>query len=404
MTVFLVIVGLSGSLLAFYTELDRALNPDLYPPVRPELVRMEMAALAEHVENTNPGLAIARVYFRDPERVEVFVTAKAGQPPPAFDTLLLDPYSGGELARHRWGDVMQGRIGIMPFIYTLHYELALGTFGLWTLGIVALAWTLDCFVGLYLTLPSHRRKHTDGMPPRSFWQRWAVAWRIKKNAGAYRIVYDLHRAGGLWLWGVLLVFAWSSVYMNLWDTLYTWTTRAVLDFRPAWVQVAGRAPLRNDEETLGWRKAQAIALNLENEQTAAHGLHAIEAVSLRFQRETATYSYLFRSNRDIQDRRGRTEIIFDARTGQLVTFLSPSGQYAGNTVTQWLYALHEANVFGLPYRIFVSILGLLITLLSVTGVYIWWKKQTARQHATQRCLDSKSRRWRDGNVNDQHPN
>lgn len=35
-------------------------------------------------------------------------------------------------------------------------------------------------------------------------------------------------------------------------------------------------------------------------------------------------------------------------------------------------------VFGLPYRIFVCILGLVITTLSVTGVYIWWRKRIAR--------------------------
>jgi len=32
----------------------------------------------------------------------------------------------------------------------------------------------------------------------------------------------------------------------------------------------------------------------------------------------------------------------------------------------------------LPYRIFVCGLGLVIVMLSVTGVYIWWKKRQAR--------------------------
>ena len=39
-----------------------------------------------------------------------------------------------------------------------------------------------------------------------------------------------------------------------------------------------------------------------------------------------------------------------------------------------------ADVFGLAYRIFVCVLGLVITMLSVTGVYIWWKKRKARLH------------------------
>ena len=71
-------------------------------------------------------------------------------------------------------------------------------------------------------------------------------------------------------------------------------------------------------------------------------------------------------------------INFDADTGELISFEAPTGEHSGNTVTNWLRALHMADVFGLPYRIFVCVLGLIITMLSVTGVYIWWKKRCAR--------------------------
>ena len=71
-------------------------------------------------------------------------------------------------------------------------------------------------------------------------------------------------------------------------------------------------------------------------------------------------------------------VIFDANTGELKQLLLPSGQHSGNTVTNWLQTLHEANVFGLPYRIFVCVLGLVIVMLSVTGVVIWLKKRRAR--------------------------
>jgi uncharacterized iron-regulated membrane protein len=52
---------------------------------------------------------------------------------------------------------------------------------------------------------------------------------------------------------------------------------------------------------------------------------------------------------------------------------------AGEVITRWQICLHIADVFGLPYQIFVCVLGLVITLLSVTGVYIWWKKSRARK-------------------------
>src|SRR5438067_381714 len=63
-------------------------------------------------------------------------------------------------------------------------------------------------------------------------------------------------------------------------------------------------------------------------------------------------------SRDIEDSDidaigGRTDLYFDAGSGELRLLLLPTGQYSGNTVTTWLYHLHTANVFGLPYRIFV---------------------------------------------------
>jgi uncharacterized iron-regulated membrane protein len=53
---------------------------------------------------------------------------------------------------------------------------------------------------------------------------------------------------------------------------------------------------------------------------------------------------------------------------------------AGNTVTNWLRALHMITdpMDHLVYRIFVVVVGLVIAMLSATGVYLWWKKRRAR--------------------------
>ena len=119
-------------------------------------------------------------------------------------------------------------------------------------------------------------------------------------------------------------------------------------------------------------------------QAEIHGFAVERPMGFSFDSEKGLYSYKVRGGRDIQDRRGNTEILFDADTGELRQLILPSGQYAGNTVTSWLYALHEANVFGMPYRIFVSVLGLAITMLSCTGIYIWWKKRRARKFSASR--------------------
>ena len=376
MTAFLVIVGLTGSLLAFFAELDRLVAPHWYPPLSSGDL-LDPGELALRAEMRVPQARVNSVYLGEAERAEVTIAPRSdpatGKPYElAHDTLLLDPVTGEEIGRRNWGAITDGVANLMPFIYKLHYELALGTFGIWVLGIAALAWTIDCFVGAYLTFPAGRGSG------RSFWARWKPAWKVKRRAGAYRLNFDLHRAGGLWLWAMLLVFAWSSVYMNLWDTIYTWATRAVFEYKAPWTELPA-LPKELGQPGLGWPEAHAVARSLMDEQAAVHGFKVERVVAMRLDRERGVYRYQVRSDREIQDRRGTTEVFFDADSGALRLALRPSGQHTGNTVTNWLYALHEANVFGLPYRIFVCVLGLVIVMLSVTGVVIWDRKRRARK-------------------------
>jgi uncharacterized iron-regulated membrane protein len=283
----------------------------------------------------------------------------------------------------------------MPFIDSLHYKLALGTTGFWVLGIVALVWTIDCFIGFYLTLPARLGR---------FWQRWKPAWLVKRNARAFRLNFDLHRASGLWLWGVLLVFAWSSVYMNLHDTVYTWVTRAVLDFRPPRTELPA-LPRPLETPRLDWRAALDTGERIMAEQAALNDFSVDRPVGLGYQASRGVYYYVVRSSRDIRKKSDRTYVYFDGDTGALRLLALPTGQYSGNTVTSWLSALHMARVFGVPYQIFVCTLGLVITMLSVTGVYIWWKKRRARQLSKPYMASHRQplAPWRSNGTKPDHP-
>jgi uncharacterized iron-regulated membrane protein len=123
-------------------------------------------------------------------------------------------------------------------------------------------------------------------------------------------------------------------------------------------------------------------------QAAQHGFIVEQPVALGFDAERGTYIWQVRTNREIDDRSKRytTQVHVDAESGALKLVLLPSGQYTGNTISNWLYALHMANVFGLPYRILVCVMGLVVAMLSITGVYIWWKKRQSRLVAAGRRL------------------
>lgn len=391
MAVFLVIVGLTGSLLAFHDELNWAITPELFPPARPG-VPLDMATLAARAEAIAPQARTNSVYVGKPGTVIVqmeprpSILGKTSSTLP-FNQLFLDPVSGTELGRRHAGAYMgtgmpTGWDNLMPFIYRLHYNLSLQIFGKWVLGITALLWTLDCFVSAYLTFPATGRKQSGEIadrPTPSFWIRWKPAWLVKWQASSYRINFDLHRAGGLWCWLALLIFAWSSVYMNLHKEVYAPTMRLVTDYPLRyWELPVGTTHL--DQPKLSWQQALAVGDRHWIEQSQLLGFRIESPESLRLDRARGLYVYAVRTSRDIQERKGRSRLAFDADTGQLRYLEIPTGQHTGLTVTMWLAALHDADVaiLGLPYRIFVCVLGLVVTMLSVTGVYIWWKKRKSR--------------------------
>jgi uncharacterized iron-regulated membrane protein len=372
MAAFLILVGLTGSLISFWLELNHWLTPQMYPGPRAG-IELDAATLARRAEAIVPQARTNTVYLGYPGSVMIGMEARPGSPPLDFNFIHLDPVTGKELGRATWGGLPRRLNDIMPFIYSLHMSLAAGETGGWILGVVALIWTIDCFVAFYLTLPATGKRTQTG-----YFSRWKPAWLIKWRGSAYRVNFDLHRAGGLWLWGMLLIFAWSSVSFDL-NGFYTRVTQFFLDFeQPVWAQSSIR-PV-DGREPLTWEDAQGTGARLMDEQARRQGFAVERPMALYILRDQGLFEYRVRSSRDIGDKAGQTSVFFDAYSGELRSVSLPTGQHSGNTLTTWLTELHTANLFGLPYRIFVCFLGLAIVMLSVTGVYIWWKKRKARQH------------------------
>ena len=378
MTGVLVIAGLTGAVLAFNSELERVFAPRLFATSRPDVPALDLATLAIRAEAlVFPQGHVTGVLRTERDQVEVYVAANDGpEPGRRFDLgytqLFVDPWTGVELGRRRRGDLSEGLINLMPFIYAVHWTLACGVVGQWLFGLVAIAWSLDCFVGFSLTLPISRE---------AFWRRWLVAWRIKGGASVYRLNVDLHRASGLWLWPLLFVFAWSSVMMNI-RPFYEAVTRTVFDYESPRTAVAALGRQANEHPRLGWRAALDRGQQLMAAAAARDGFAAGQPLGLQYRAELGAYAYEVRGSRDLFERApkgGSTVVTFDGDTGRLLRLSQPTGGRAGNTVESWLYALHMARVFGRPYQVFVCALGFVVSMLSVTGVYLWWKKRGFRQ-------------------------
>jgi uncharacterized iron-regulated membrane protein len=387
MTVFLVIVGLTGSLLAFNKELEHVFAAKLYATPRTDIPPLDLATLMDRA----PVIPHARVVGASSNQKDQATIGYLPEIDPAtkkpydlgFTQFFVDPFTGAELGRRRRGDITEGLVNMMPFVYRLHDKfvpiLSSGT-GTLVLGIVAVFWTLDCFNGFYLTLP---------VSLAGFWRKWKTAWSIKRGAGAYRLNLDLHRASGLWLWPILFVFAWSSVMFNL-RPVYDWTMSKLMD-QPSMFD--GLAELKKKMDEAPKRQANAApaidahaaleaGARLAAEQAGKEGRDIPDlAASINYNEKMGAYMFAARSSRAAEDSRDLTLVTIDGVTGEAVELpimklMNRTGTRA--TIDYWLGALHTASVFGLPYKIFVCALGLVIAMLSITGVYIWWKKRKAR--------------------------
>ena len=158
MTAFLLVVGISGSLLVYAPEIDRLVNPQLFAKPEPGVRELEMGEIAERVEVALPQVRVG-YFFRDiPDTVIVRVLPRnnplTGRPFLVdYDHVFVDPWTGKILGRRGGSSISAGRVNLMPFIRSVHTDLTLGNAGATFLGYIALVWTIDCFVGFYLTLP-----------------------------------------------------------------------------------------------------------------------------------------------------------------------------------------------------------------------------------------------------------
>ena len=421
MAFFLTVAGLTGSVLAFYHELDGWLNPARYQVTVQNQPMLDDFILREKALVLTPHAQINSVGFnRQPGQVYEAVVIPVIDPVTnkpyelGYNTVQLNPYNG-ELIEFGKDEGLWplNRRNILSFIYSLHYSLALGEVGVWLFGIAALIWTADCFVGFYLTLPGRGRKLggiTNAYPEtakakafsegqgggddegvyhlranRSFGSRWAVAWKIKWPASTYRINFDLHRAGGLWTWVMLFIFAWSSVMFNLGQQVYIPVMKQFFEMTDGTVLPVPNLQQPRPDPIIDFKTAYQTGQRLMTRQAQQKRFKVLEEAGISYDPAKGLYSYTVKSDYDMS-KFGRTILWLDGISGAFVGLYLPTGQKAGDTITYWLQDLHMAHVWGLPFQIFVCLMGLVVAMLSITGVYIWLKKRRARCLSKERKI------------------
>ncbi len=394
---FLIVSGLTGAVISWDHELDDLLNPHLTEVESrgPSLPPLE---LAHAIEQRDPRAQVTYVPLAVPEGGESLAFSVQPRVDPAtgklfeigYNQVFVDPVRGNELGKRDWGAAWPiTRETLVSFLYVLHYSLhipemwGIHDWGMWLLGGIAILWTLDCFVGFYLTLPARRAPNPERPAPvqrqlaRGWWARWAPAWKIKTSGSAFRINFDIHRAFGLWVWGLLFMLAFTSFSLNLYQEVFYPIMSTVSEVTPSPFDARER---RADNDPLTPVLDYAAIIDHARAEALRRGWEA-PAGGVFFARYYGIYGVSFFHPGDDHGSAGvgPPVLYFDSTDGHLLGARQPWKGTAADIFVQAQFPLHSGRILGLPGRIIVSLMGLVTAALSITGIVIWWKKRAARQ-------------------------
>ena len=424
MVAFLIIAGSTGALLAFYDELDDLFNYQLaYSDVQSN-EPLSIAMLHDNVINTYPKYKFSSmptslepdksaVFSVDKVRDKAAKTQESTQAKAPFQEVYVNPYTGdiiGTRDREQWA-----WRNTMYKVFWLHRELLLGDIGKLILGIIALVWTLNCFIGFYLTLPrkagagktkkvndaaNNTINSTANKKRASFVKRWLPAWKIRTKTNTFKLNYDLHQAFGLWLWLMLFIIAWSSVGFNL-QPVYQPVMQAVIGLeskqkqsdkpeKPAQVTI-------KDDTTLSVTKADSIAYLTAQADIVAkeNGVKVEQLLGMRWVGEDNQWQMRFKTNKDIGKKGGASSITVNAITGKIEKVNFGYQSSAASKADQWMATLHMGHISQgaghLLYQLFLVVIGLAVTTLSGTGAYLWLKGRKQRLKSAQKALNQQAK-------------
>ncbi len=177
--------------------------------------------------------------------------------------------------------------------------------------------------------------------PRANWAAVRRALRVAHGGSWPRFQSSLHRAGGFFAAPVLLMLAFSGVYLNL--------PQLVLPLVGALSELAPAGKLGNAAAGAAIAPGAAMAA-------------APYEIRLRQPGETAAGD-------------GATRVVLDAVSGRPLRVRDPLTAAAGERFLGWLYPLHSGQAFGAPGRVFISLFGLAPLLFFVTGLLMWRKRR-----------------------------
>ncbi len=352
----LILSGSTGSLLVFRTALDVQLNPEIFS-VAPGESRCSIEDVIRAAE-ASPVAQLGKISFVDFPRSESGVWTvwfqTGTKESPQLTKAYFDPYRAQMTGQRKHG------ADLMTWIYKLHVDLFAGHLGETIVGITGIVLLISGVTGILL-----------------WWPLWKHSWRaalaIRRGA---RFNYDVHKTGGVISGGVLFVVAFTGVYL----TFPTWIAPVVRSVLPASEQTSGKpvSKIPDGGGTRIWADQAFDAVKNRIPDAEIRRIHPPTAPN-------GTFIVRFCETGDVHRTLGSSRAWVDQYSGEILAVRSSKSRSAAETFLSWQLPLHNGEAFGLLGRWLVFISGIALSLLSVTGFLIWWRKRQSsyRQRSIQ---------------------
>lgn len=344
--VFLLVLAVTGSIIAFEKEIDRLLNPSFYR-VMPQARTLSIDDLVGRVERANPGKQVTN-FAISPDAGSADLAILSGA---TFVTI--NQYTGEIVG------VRNPRSSFVLIAHQIHLRLLGGRTGELIVGIVDLLLIPVVLAGLYLWLPLKRVTVRTGTSRRRFY-------------------FDLHNALGFFSSVFILGFAVSGAIIDFeewtFPAIYGLTASRPVAVPNAPVPVPGATAITADRALAVARAAVPEAAPV----AIANSLRArIYRVSLRFPEDRTPG--------------GRTRVWVDQFSGHAILVDSSRTAPLGARVINQNRALHTGDVFGPASRAFNVLVCLALVFQVISGPYLWWagrKRRSAPVANSQAAINS----------------
>ena len=332
----ILLMAATGSILVFEAEIDRALHRD-YWIVQPQPSRLDWDKLVADAQKAFPKDPITSLRLPVAPDIAAEVSLKNGL------SASIDPYTSRVLGTRRNGQLLTTKI------HQFHMRFLLGPQGDWITGTSTLILLILSITGIYL-----------------WWKR--RSYGIKFNSSLRRMNLDSHYALGFWSLLPWLLFGLTGVAMAFEGVsqraIYTITRSAPAprpQFHPA--PAAGRPRLSIDRVMAA----------------AADALPGANVTIMMFPQGKDGVFQVFLKFPEDRTPAGRSHVAIDPHTGAA---LWVENSRTAPTGTRWLNLnrpLHTGDILGWPTRILAAIFSFLLVLQTLSGIWMWWPRKSARQ-------------------------